>query len=57
MISMFFNLVILMFWSCDYGTCPVSGPKNGWSSRKSKKKKKKAEADAVSEGMEGTASA
>ena len=30
-ISVFFNYVILGLWSCDYGTCPLSGPKYGWS--------------------------
>lgn len=30
-ISVFFNYVILGLWSCDYGTCPLSGPKFGWS--------------------------
>ena len=44
-ISVFFNYVILALWSCGYGTCPISGPTDGWSSRcvpaAPKKKKKK----------------
>lgn len=40
-ISIFFNYVILLFWSCDYGMCPTTGPQAGWSSGKSKKKAKR----------------
>ncbi|MEE9269977.1 MAG: DUF4956 domain-containing protein [Candidatus Krumholzibacteria bacterium] len=44
-ISVFFNYVILGLWSCGYGTCPISGPKAGWSSKGApappKKKKQK----------------
>jgi hypothetical protein len=31
-VSVFFNYVVLALWHCDYGVCPVGGPKEAFSS-------------------------
>lgn len=65
-ISVFFNYVILGLWQCDYGACPITGPKPEFSSgalraaagkpafvKQKKKKKKTHEKVEIAEPVEG----